>query len=190
MKILKQFTNWSNKIGKESKKKETTLLSNYTPSKDVYQQIRDIQNEAKKKYERNSDRIKSMSTYPSTDPSSSSVTSGNPLWGSGKSSSSSYPPGTIITGSSYINSPITASNLSSSAITIDGSINGSMRVDVPLIVSGRDVMKELDEMRDVLLLLRRDVDMEAKYPRLKELKDEYETALAKYKTFDTLKESK
>jgi hypothetical protein len=186
MKILKQFTNWSNKIGKESKKKETTLLSNYTPSKDVYQEIRDIQNEAKKKYERNSDRIKSMST----DPSSSSVTSGNPLWGSGKSSSSGYPPGTVFTTSGYINSPITASNLSSSAITIDGSINGSMRVDVPLIVSGRNVMKELDEMRDVLLLLRRDVDMEAKYPRLKELKDEYEAALAKYKTFDTLKESK
>ena len=158
-----------NKTGKESKKKETTLLSNYTPSKDVYQQIRDIQNEAKKKYERNSDRIKSMSTY---------------------SSSIGNLPGTVFTTSGYINSPITASNLSSSAITIDGSINGSMRVDVPLIVSGRDVMKELDEMRDVLLLLRRDVDMEAKYPRLKELKDEYETALAKYKTFDTLKESK
>jgi len=65
-----------------------------------------------------------------------------------------------------------------------------MRVDVPLIVDGRDVMKELDEMRDVLLLLKRDVDMEAKYPRLKELKDEYERALEKYKTFDTLKESK
>ena len=159
-----------NKTGKESKKKETTLLSNYTPSKDVYQEIRDIQNEAKKKYERNSNRIKSMSTY---------------------SSSIGNLPGSVFTTSGYINSPtITSTSLGSSAITIDGSINGSMRVDVPLIVSGRDVMKELDEMRDVLLLLRRDVDMEAKYPRLKELKDEYEAALAKYKTFDTLKESK
>jgi len=50
-------------------------------------------------------------------------------------------------------------------------------------------MAELDEMRDVLLLLKRDVDMEAKYPRLKELKEEYERALEKYKTFETLKES-
>lgn len=75
-------------------------------------------------------------------------------------------------------------------ITIDGGENGSMRVDVPLIVNGRDVMKELDEMHDSLLLLKRDVDMEAKYPRLRELKDEYERALEKYKTFDTLKESK
>jgi hypothetical protein len=65
-----------------------------------------------------------------------------------------------------------------------------MRVDVPLIVNGRDVMKELDEMRDALLLLRRDVDMESKYPRLKELKDEYERALEKYKTFDAIKNSK
>ncbi len=195
MKILKQFTNWLTKTGTESKTKETTLLSDYTPSKDIYQEIRDIQNEAKKKYEQNSDRIKSMSTYTSTDTGytlSSSVTSGNPMWDSGKSYTGQFPPpGSVFTSSGYINSPtITTSNLSSSAITIDGGINGSMRVDVPLIVNGRDVMKELDEMRDVLLLLKRDVDMEAKYPKLKELKDQYEAALAKYKTFDTLKESK
>jgi hypothetical protein len=61
---------------------------------------------------------------------------------------------------------------------------------VTLEVNGRDVMKELDEMRDALLLLKRDVDMEAKYPRLKEIKDEYERALEKYTTFDALKESK
>lgn len=169
MKTLKQFTKWWNKTGKESKEKKTTH-DDYTPSKDVYQQIRDIQNEAKKKYERSSDRIKSMSTYAGQFP----------------------PTGTVFTSSGYINSPttITTSSLGQSAITIDGSINGSMRVDVPLIVSGRDVMKELDEMRDVLLLLRRDVDMEAKYPKLKELKDEYERTLEKYKTFEAIRESK
>ena len=142
----------------------------YTPSKDIYQEIRDIQNEAKKKYKQNSDLIKSMSTY---------------------SSGVGNLPGSIFTTSGYINSPtITLTSLGSSAITIDGSINGSMRVDVPLIVNGRDVMKELDEMRDSLLLLKRNVDMESKYPKLKELKDEYERTLEKYKTFDTLKESK
>ena len=148
-------------------KEETT--QDYTPSKDIYQEIRNIRNETKKIYEQNSNRIKSMSTYAGQFPPTSSV----------------------FTSSGYINSPtITTSNLSSSAITIDGGINGSMRVDVPLIVNGRDVMKELDEMRDSLLLLRRDVDMEAKYPKLKELKDEYERTLEKYKTFDILKESK
>ena len=63
-------------------------------------------------------------------------------------------------------------------------------VNPTLIVDGRDVMKELDEMRDALLLLKRDVDMESKYPRLKEIKDEYERALEKYKTFETIKGSK
>jgi hypothetical protein len=142
----------------------------YTPSKDIYQEIGYIRNKAKKKYEQSSDRIKSMSTYAGQFP----------------------PPGSVFTSSGYINSPtIATSSLVSSAITINGDpTNGSMRVDVPLIVNGRDVMKELDEMRDALLLLRRDVDMESKYPRLKELKDEYERALEKYKTFDAIKNSK
>ena len=60
-------------------------------------------------------------------------------------------------------------------------------VNATLIVDGRDVMKELDEMRDALLLLKRDVDMESKYPRLKELKDAYEAQLEKYKTWEALK---
>ena len=57
-------------------------------------------------------------------------------------------------------------------------------------VQGRDVLAELDEMRDALMLIKRDVDMEAKYPKLKELKDEYAKQLAKYATFDTIKDSK
>jgi len=77
---------------------------------------------------------------------------------------------------------------SNSAITLNGDpTNGSVKIDVPLIVNGRDVMKELDEMRDALLLLKRDVDMEAKYPELRKLKDAYEAQLEKYKTFEALK---
>jgi|TARA_R110000851_G_scaffold54165_1_gene128066 hypothetical protein len=59
-----------------------------------------------------------------------------------------------------------------------------------LIVGDRDVMKEIDELRDAVLLLKRAVDMEEKYPELKRLKDGYEAALDKYKTFDTIKDSK
>jgi len=82
-------------------------------------------------------------------------------------------------------------SIADSAITINGDpINGSVSIDVPLKVNDRDILQELDEMRDSLLLLKRNVDMEAKYPRLKELKDEYEAALAKYKTFNALKDSK
>lgn len=59
-----------------------------------------------------------------------------------------------------------------------------------LMVNDRDILQELDEMRDALLLLKRDTDMEAKYPRLKELKDRYEAELEKYKTYDRIKKSK
>lgn len=84
--------------------------------------------------------------------------------------------------------PIIASLIPNSAIKIDSNpTTGSMMVNVPLLVSGRDVLKELDEMRDALLLLKRDVKMEEKYPLLKDLKDQYEQALEKYKTFEALK---
>jgi hypothetical protein len=59
-----------------------------------------------------------------------------------------------------------------------------------LKVGDRDVMQEIDELRDAVLLLKREVNMEAKYPELKRLKDEYEAALDKYKTFDAIKDSK
>jgi len=73
------------------------------------------------------------------------------------------------------------------AITIDSAV---VSITKPLVVNGRDVMQELDELRDSVLLLTRHVDMEAKYPKLKELKDAYQAQLEKYKTFDALKESK
>ena len=69
----------------------------------------------------------------------------------------------------------------------DISIRDDTTPNATLIVNGRDVMKELDEMRDALLLLKRDVDMEAKYPRLKEIKEAYEAQLEKYKTWEALK---
>lgn len=72
-------------------------------------------------------------------------------------------------------------------IESDLTVEGNARMNGRLMVDGRDVMQELDDMRDSLLLLKRDVNMESKYPRLKELKEEYEAALAKYKTMEALK---
>jgi hypothetical protein len=40
-------------------------------------------------------------------------------------------------------------------------------------VQGRDILKELDEMRDALLLLKHDVNLEEKYPELKQAYDDY-----------------
>jgi len=98
--------------------------------------------------------------------------------------------GSYTISNSSVGRAISSTSIADPKITIDGGENGSMRVDVPLLVNGRDVMKEIDEMRDAMLLLKRHVDMESKYPKLKKIKEEYEAALAKYKTFDAIKESK
>jgi len=69
----------------------------------------------------------------------------------------------------------------------DITIRDDTITNATLVVNGRDVMKEIDEMRDALLLLKRDIDMESKYPKLRELKDAYEAQLEKYKTWEALK---
>jgi len=53
----------------------------------------------------------------------------------------------------------------------------TLKVDGTLKVQGRDILKELDEIRDALLLLKRDVNMEEKYPELKQAYDEYRKIL-------------
>ena len=59
-------------------------------------------------------------------------------------------------------------------VTTKGAI---LKVDGTIEVQGRDILKELDEMRDAMLLLNRDVSMEQKYPELKEAYDNYKKIL-------------
>lgn len=68
---------------------------------------------------------------------------------------------------------ISSTSLGDTKIRIDGGENGTMQVDVPLEVNGRDVMKEIDEMREAMLLLTRDLKLEELYPELKEAYDDY-----------------
>ena len=145
----------------------------YTPSRDFYKSIREREVAEKKRREKWQKELKQKMNNNYT-----------------YSSTIGHLPGSVIAKNNFTGGTITTTNLADSAITINGGPNGIMKVDVPLVVNGRDVMKEIDEMRDALLLLKRDVDMEAKYPRLKELKDEYERSLEKYKTFEAIKESK
>ena len=95
-----------------------------------------------------------------------------------------------ISNSNAGNGTYTISNSHGYAIAPDinfDNTSATLKVDGTLEVNGRDVMREIDEMRDALLLLKRDVDMEAKYPKLKALKDAYEAQLEKYKTWEALK---
>jgi hypothetical protein len=92
----------------------------------------------------------------------------------------------------YSDSISAVTNSDWASCTTDVDTNWALidRTAPDLKVGDRDVMKEIDELRDAVLLLKRAVDMEEKYPELRRLKDEYEAALDKYKTFDAIKESK
>ena len=59
-----------------------------------------------------------------------------------------------------------------------------------LVLNGRDLEERLDIIERVLQIPERDAILERKHPKLKKLYDEYIAALAKYRTFDTIKESK
>ena len=57
-----------------------------------------------------------------------------------------------------------------------GSINASdyeVEISTRLIVQGRDVLNELDNLHKSMLLLPRDQKLEDKYPELKEAYDSY-----------------
>ena len=118
----------------------------YNPGKDFMKSIREREQAEKKRKERWSKELKQkMNTKNTYSYTGGAVSSGT--------YSNSY----------TINSNTITKSLADAKIRIDGGENGIMQVDVPLIVHGRDVMKEIDEMRDALLLLKRDVDMESKY---------------------------
>jgi hypothetical protein len=152
-----------------------------TSRQDYVKRIREREAAEKKRKEKWSKELKQKMNSNNT-PIFNSTQNYNP-------NNYTYASGSITTTNTGIGA-ISSTSIADAKITIDGGENGSMRVDVPLLVNGRDVMKEIDEMRDALLLLKRDVDMESKYPKLKKIKDEYEAALSKYKTFDAIKESK
>jgi hypothetical protein len=86
-----------------------------------------------------------------------------------------------------IDTSYTSTGYGDASIIVSGGKDRTVSISAALTVNGRDVMREIDEMRDALMLLKRDVDMESKYPRLKELKDQYEQEMEKYRTFERLK---
>ena len=59
-----------------------------------------------------------------------------------------------------------------------------------LVINGVDLEERLNTIERVLSIPERDVILERKHPKLKKLYDEYIHALAKYRTFNAIKESK
>jgi len=56
-----------------------------------------------------------------------------------------------------------------------------------LVINGRDLEERLNTIEKVLNIPERDVKLETKHPKLKELYDQYINALGKYRTFEAIK---
>ena len=56
-----------------------------------------------------------------------------------------------------------------------------------MVINGRDLEERLNTIEKVLNIPERDVILERKHPKLKELYDAYINALGKYRTFEAIK---
>lgn len=75
-------------------------------------------------------------------------------------------------------------------MSITNGNDATVTINAPLIVDNIDVAKTLKEVMSVLGVVSRDIAREEKYKGLKEAAKEYERQLDKYKTFETIKDSK
>ena len=63
----------------------------------------------------------------------------------------------------------------------------TLEVKGNMVINGRDLEERLITIEKVLQIPERDVILEAKHPKLKELYDAYINALGKYRTFEAIK---
>jgi hypothetical protein len=63
----------------------------------------------------------------------------------------------------------------------------SLEVKGKMVINGQDLEERLSTIEKVLQIPERDVKLEKKHPKLKELYDAYIHALGKYRTWDAIK---
>jgi hypothetical protein len=73
---------------------------------------------------------------------------------------------------------------------IPNNSDSSIRINGKIEWNGDDLHERLKRIETMLNIPTRDVIMEEKYSKLKKINDEYNKALAEYKTWETLKDSK
>jgi hypothetical protein len=65
--------------------------------------------------------------------------------------------------------------------------DATLTIKGKVVINDIDLEERLSTIEKVLAIPERDVILEAKHPKLKELYDQYITALAKYRTFEAIK---
>jgi len=73
------------------------------------------------------------------------------------------------------------------AIRINQTNPPTIEVKGNMVINGRDLEERLETIEKVLQIPERDVILEKKHPKLKELYDAYINALGKYRTFEAIK---
>lgn len=97
-------------------------------------------------------------------------------------------------GGVYANSITTNTQFTNSkgkpVMEIPNSEDPSVKITGKIEWNGEDLNERLKRIETMLNIPTRDVIMEEKYSKLKKIYNEYNKALAEYKTWETLKESK
>lgn len=75
-------------------------------------------------------------------------------------------------------------------LEIPNSETPSIKINGDIEWNGERLQDRLERIELLLNIPSRDVTMEEKYPKLKQLWNDYNKALAEYKTWETLKDSK
>jgi phage FluMu protein Com len=78
-------------------------------------------------------------------------------------------------------------NSNNEVIRINQTNPPTLEVKGNLVINGKDLEERLSTIEKVLAIPERDAILEVKHPKLKELYDQYITALAKYRTFEAIK---
>jgi hypothetical protein len=81
----------------------------------------------------------------------------------------------------------TAGNPYDIAMTIKQTNPPELEVKGRMVINGRDLEERLETIEKVLQIPERDVKLEKKHPKLKEMYDEYINALGKYRTWEAIK---
>jgi len=100
------------------------------------------------------------------------------------------PAGSYLTAGSNGTSWTTATSVASpydAVMVVNQGDNPTLEVKGNMVINGRDLEERLSTIEKVLQIPERDVKLEAKHPKLKELYDAYINALGKYRTFEAIK---
>ena len=82
---------------------------------------------------------------------------------------------------------ITSPNPYDTVMKISQTNPPELEVKGRMVINGQDLEERLNTIEKVLQIPERDVKLEAKHPKLKELYDAYIHALGKYRTWDAIK---